>query len=50
MDNEAFALKISSAIDQQQYDKAADQVEALRPIDIADILALINPSSAWQLL
>jgi len=50
MHNEAFALKISSAIDQQQYDKAAEQVEALRPIDIADILALINPSSAWQLL
>ncbi len=50
MHNKALALTLSNAIEQQQFDKAIKQVQALRPIDIADVLALIEPAFAWQLL
>lgn len=50
MHNEALALTLSNAVEQQQFEQATDQLQALRPIDIADILALIKPRFAWQLL
>ena len=45
-----FAAKLSRAIEQQQFEQAIDEVKALRPIDIADVLAMIEPKLAWQLL
>lgn len=48
--NKALALIVSNAIEQQNFDEALLQVQSLRPIDIADILALIEPKFAWQLL
>lgn len=48
--NKALALIVSNAIEQQNFDEALLQVQSLRPIDIADILALIEPKLAWQLL
>ena len=54
MNNEDLAVtlaaKLSRAIEQQQFKQAIDEVQALRPIDIADVLALIEPKLAWQLL
>lgn len=50
MHNEALALSLSNAIEQQQFEQATHQVQDLRPIDVADILALIKPMFAWQLL
>ena len=54
MNNEDLAVtlaaKLSRAIEQQQFEQAIDEVQALRPIDIADVLALIEPKLAWQLL
>ncbi|ALF59089.1 magnesium transporter [Psychrobacter urativorans] len=50
MSNKALALRLSNAIEQQQFDEAFIQVKTLRPIDIADVLALIKPALAWQLL
>ena len=45
-----FAAKLSRAIEQQQFEQAIDEVKALRPIDVADVLAMIEPKLAWQLL
>ena len=45
-----YAEKISRAIEQQQYEQAIEEIQDLRPIDIADLLALIEPKLAWQLL
>lgn len=50
MSNKALALRLINAIEQQQFDEAVIQVKTLRPIDIADVLALIKPALAWQLL
>lgn len=54
MSNKAFAETFSSilsrAIEQQQFAEAIQQVEDLRPIDSADVLALMAPDLAWQLL
>lgn len=36
-----YAEKISRAIEQQQYEQAIEEIQNLRPIDIADLLALI---------
>ena len=46
----SFAAKLSHAIEQQHFEQAINEVKALRPIDIADIIALIEPTLAWQLL
>ena len=46
----SFAAKLSRAIEQQHFEQAVKDVKSLRPIDIADILALIEPKLAWQLL
>ena len=43
-------VKLSDAIEQQNFKQAIDAVKALRPIDIADIIVLIKPKLAWQLL
>lgn len=48
--NKALALIVSNAIEQQNFDEALLQLQSLRPIDIADVLALIEPKFAWQLL
>lgn len=50
MNNKSMAVKLSDAIERQQFEQAIDAVQALRPIDIADIIALIKPNLAWQLL
>lgn len=50
MNHKALASKLSRDIEQQQFEQAISQVENLRPIDTADILTLIEPSLAWQLL
>ncbi|TXD97585.1 magnesium transporter [Psychrobacter frigidicola] len=50
MNYETLALTLSNAIEQQRFDEAINQVQALRPIDTADILALVKPSLGWQLL
>lgn len=50
MNNESLAMALSHTIEQQQFEQAMAQVEPLRPIDTADILALIKPKLAWQLL
>ena len=50
MINQTLALRLSDAIEQQQFDKAITLVKTRRPIDIADLLALINPPLACQLL
>ncbi len=46
----SFAAKLSRAIEQQHFEQAINEVKALRPIDIADIIAIIEPKLAWQLL
>ncbi|MFZ2844279.1 magnesium transporter [Psychrobacter sp.] len=46
----SFAAKLSRAIEQQYFEQAINEVKALRPIDIADIIAIIEPKLAWQLL
>ncbi len=50
MINQTLALRLSDAIEQQKLDKAITLVKTRRPIDIADLLALIKPPLACQLL
>ena len=50
MINQTLALRLSDAIEQQQLDRAITLVKTRRPIDIADLLALIKPPLACQLL
>lgn len=50
MDHKATALFLEDAIGNQQFDQAVDQLEDLRPIDIADILVLLDPDMSWKLL
>ena len=50
MDHQELALLLGHAIEQQQFDNALEQVKGMRPVDIADILAEIDPSLAWRLL
>lgn len=50
MNNNDIVVKLSNAIEQQDFKHAIDAVQALRPIDVADIIALIKPKLAWQLL
>ena len=50
MNHEALALSLSMAAEQQQFEQAINQVEDLRPIDVADVLALIESTLARQLL
>lgn len=50
MINQTLALRLSDAIEQQQLDTAITLVKTRRPIDIADLLALIKPPLACQLL
>lgn len=50
MDNEALALSLSSVVENKQFAQAISQIQALRPIDKADVIALMPPKLAWQLL
>lgn len=50
MNHEALALSLSIAAEQQQFKHAVLQVQDLRPIDIADVLTLMESKLAWQLL
>ncbi len=50
MNHDALALTLSRAAELQHFEQAVDAVQDLRPIDIADVLALIEPTLAWQLL
>ncbi|WP_296201812.1 magnesium transporter [Psychrobacter sp. UBA3962] len=50
MDHKATALLLKNAIENQKFDQAVDQLKDLRPIDIADILVLLDPDMSWKLL
>ena len=50
MDHKATALFLENAIENQQFDQAVDQLKDLRPIDIADILTLLDSDMSWKLL
>lgn len=50
MDHKATALFLKNAIENQQFDQAVDQLKDLRPIDIADILTLLDSDMSWKLL
>ena len=50
MDHKATALLLKNAIKNQKFDQAVDQLKDLRPIDIADILVLLDPDMSWKLL
>lgn len=50
MDHKATALFLENAIENQQFDQAVDQLKDLRPIDIADILILLDSDMSWKLL
>lgn len=50
MDHKATALFLKNAIENQKFDQAVDQLKDLRPIDIADILVLLDPDMSWKLL
>lgn len=50
MNHEATALLLKDAINNQQFDRTVDQLKDLRPIDTADILALLDPKISWKLL
>jgi magnesium transporter len=41
MNNKDISVKLSDAIEKQDFKRAIDAVQVLRPIDIADIIALI---------
>ena len=45
-----IATALTRAIEQEQFEQAIVMLKDIRPIDSADILALIAPISAWQLL
>ncbi|WP_435949190.1 magnesium transporter [Psychrobacter sp. DM8] len=50
MNYQDIALTLSAAVEQQQFTPAMNQLQALRPIDSADVLALMDTTLAWQLL
>lgn len=50
MNYQDIALTSSAAVEQQQFTPAMNQLQALRPIDSADVLALMDTTLAWQLL
>lgn len=50
MDHKATALLLKNAIENQKFDQAVYQLKDLRPIDIADILVLLDPDMSWKLL
>ncbi|ART81810.1 magnesium transporter [Oceanisphaera profunda] len=50
MDHRELALVLGNAIEQQQFEIALERVKGMRPVDIADTLAEINPALAWRLL
>lgn len=47
MNNKDISLKLSDTIERQDFKRAIDAMQALRPIDIANITALIKPKIAW---
>ncbi len=47
---ETLAKTISCAIEQQEFEQSVNQLQDLRPIDIADVLTLMESKLAWQLL
>lgn len=42
-----IATALTRAIEQEQFEQAIVMLKDIRPIDSADILALIAPTSAW---
>lgn len=50
MQHQAIAFEINHAIENEHYDRVAELLYPLRPIDVADILALVKPTYAWQVL
>ena len=43
-------LVLSDAIKNNKFDNALAAIKSLRPIDLADTLALIDPNLSWRLL
>ena len=50
MNNKDISVKLSDTIERQDFKRAIDAVQTLRPSDIVDITALIKPKIARQLL
>lgn len=50
MNHQRIAISLTRAIEQKQFTQAIDSLKHSRPIDTSDILALIAPTFAWQLL
>ena len=50
MSHQSHVLNLKNAIEQRQFEQAVDEAQSLRPVDIADVVALLDPSLAWQLL
>ena len=47
MNNKDISVKLSDTIERQDFKRAINAVQTLRPIDIANITALIKPEIAW---
>ncbi|MGM8908650.1 magnesium transporter [Psychrobacter sp. 1U1] len=47
---ETLAKTLSCATEQHEFEQSVNQLQDLRPIDIADVLALMESKLAWQLL
>lgn len=50
INHQALILHVRRAIEQQQFEQAIDHAQHLRPVDIADVVALLDPSLGWQFL
>lgn len=50
MTNTLLASRLSNAIEKSDFESASKEVVSLRPVDIADVLTLLEPSVACQLL
>ncbi|HHX36265.1 MAG TPA: magnesium transporter [Gammaproteobacteria bacterium] len=48
--NNNLALILSDAIQNNQFDEALAAVKSLRPVDLADVLEVLEPSLGWRLL
>lgn len=50
MSTTLLSQRLNSALAQSDFEKASEEVAPLRPVDIADVLTLLEPSVACQLL
>lgn len=48
--NQSLAVNLSRTIQKNNFEQASLQAKHLRPVDIADAVALVDPSRAWKFL